>query len=182
VRGPIPEKLSTGRLLLRKPRVEDAEVIHASYGSDPEVAKYVLFRADQKVEDVAGFLRSTLDAWERQERGAWVILRPPEGEVIGMIDLRLEGEANVGYAIARRAWGMGYATEALRCIVQWALEMPEIHRIWAAVEVNNAASVRVLEKAGFSRESTLKSWMVFPNLGEAPRDCYKYVIERQDRR
>ena len=179
---PIPEQLFTPHLILRKPAVEDGREIHASYGSDPEVARYVLFRPDQTVEDVEEFLRSTLEAWEKSERGAWAITLPHGGEVSGMIDLRLEGEANLGYVLARREWGKGYATEAVRAVVEWAFGIQEIHRIWAAVEVNNAPSIRVLEKSGFTRDSLMKSWLVFPNLGDAPRDCYKYIIERPDRK
>ena len=47
--------------------------------------------------------------------------------------------------------------------------------VWATCDVDNLASARVLEKAGFEREGRLHNWIVHPNIGPEPRDCYVYA-------
>jgi RimJ/RimL family protein N-acetyltransferase len=65
--------------------------------------------------------------------------------------------------------------EALRPIVDWALQQKEIYRIWAFCDVDNRASARVLEKIGMQREGVLRRWFVHPNMGDVPRDCFCYA-------
>ncbi|MBV8911854.1 MAG: GNAT family N-acetyltransferase, partial [Acetobacteraceae bacterium] len=50
--------------------------------------------------------------------------------------------------------------------------------IGAVCDVENRASARVMEKAGLEREAILRRWLVHPNLGEAPRDCFSYAKVR----
>jgi ribosomal-protein-alanine N-acetyltransferase len=179
---PFPEVIETERLTLRKPQVEDAPVIYASYGHDPEVAKFLLFRADQSLEQVEDFLRKAIRAWDAGRTATWSILLRGGGSLIGMIDLRMEEEANLGYVLARCYWSQGYMTEAVRAVVHWALQEMHLHRVWAICEIHNGASVRVLEKAGFTREAVLTDWMVFPNLGDRPQTCYRYGITLEEAR
>ena len=68
---------------------------------------------------------------------------------------RLTGE--LGYYIARERWGRGYATRAVREICRYVFENTDIVRIYAEPFADNAASCRVLEKAGFTLEGTLRS-------------------------
>ena len=68
---------------------------------------------------------------------------------------RLTGE--LGYYIARERWGRGYATRAAREICRYVFENTDIVRICAEPFADNAASYRVLEKAGFTLEGTLRA-------------------------
>ncbi len=65
--------------------------------------------------------------------------------------------------LARDAWGQGYATKALRAIVEVARGAGAL-RLQAFCHPDHAASRRVLEKAGFAREGTLRRYAEFPNL------------------
>ena len=67
--------------------------------------------------------------------------------------------------------------EALQAVAPWWLSQPCTFRVWATTDVENRASARVLEKAGFELEGTLRRWDVHPNLSSAPRDalCYSRV-------
>jgi [ribosomal protein S5]-alanine N-acetyltransferase len=76
------------------------------------------------------------------------------------------------YVMARRLWGRGLTSEALRYTVDWALAQPEIFRAYAYCDVENISSVRVMEKAGMSREGVLQRWQVCPNIGPEPRDVF----------
>ena len=64
--------------------------------------------------------------------------------------------AEIGYGVRSDERGQGYATEALVAVSRWALTAAGIQRAWLTANVDNVASVRVAEKAGFHREGTLR--------------------------
>lgn len=96
------------------------------------------------------------------------------GEPIGLVILAaldLVGaavEVRIGYVIAERAWGRGYATELVAGLVDWARDQPAIRRLSGGVEVTNGASIRVLERAGFVREGSATDGVVMYRL-DVPR-------------
>jgi RimJ/RimL family protein N-acetyltransferase len=64
--------------------------------------------------------------------------------------------AEIGYGVRSSERGKGYACEALGALSRWALTAGGIQRAWLTANTDNAASVRVAEKAGFRREGTLR--------------------------
>ena len=65
--------------------------------------------------------------------------------------------AEVGYWLGRHFWGRGVATAALRLLTVHAFAAhPDLRRLWAVPFATNTASARVLEKAGYTREGTLR--------------------------
>jgi RimJ/RimL family protein N-acetyltransferase len=171
-----PAELRTERLVLRKPVREDALQMYEGYVRDPEAIRYLAFRKGQTIEETEGFVERALQGWEHGTMLTWAITLQPDGTLIGVIDVRLESHANVGYVLARKHWNHGYMTEALQAVVAWAMGQPEIFRLWAVCDVENRASARVMEKAGMECEGILRRWTVLPNRSELPRDCYCYSI------
>jgi RimJ/RimL family protein N-acetyltransferase len=173
----LPATLETARLRLRRPVMEDAAASFMAYAQDPEVARYLIWRPHASVETVREFLQRCAGAWASGTAFAWAITAREDGRILGMVEVRMEGHrAELGYVLARPLWGRGFATEAVRAVVEAALAEPHLYRVWAVCDVENVASVRVLEKAGMQREGLLRRWMVLPNLGEIPRDCWCYAI------
>ena len=85
-----------------------------------------------------------------------------DGKVIGSIGVFRQGNihrrtAELGYYIAEEYWGRGIMTEAVEQICAYVFERSDIIRIYAEPFAYNAASCRVLEKAGFQYEGTLRS-------------------------
>ncbi|GMA60167.1 GNAT family N-acetyltransferase [Alicyclobacillus fastidiosus] len=62
----------------------------------------------------------------------------------------------MGYYLDRSQNGRGFATEAVRLVIDYAFEVLQLHRIEAGVMPRNAGSIRVLEKAGFKKEGLSK--------------------------
>ena len=60
--------------------------------------------------------------------------------------------AELGYMLNRRYWGQGYATEATRSVVDFALTQMKLHRIEASVLATNLASIQILVKLGMRYE------------------------------
>ena len=174
----LPTELCTERLILRKPSKADVRPIYDGYARDPEVIRYLTFRRPRTEQDVEEFIERVLQGWDAGSMLTWAITLKPDGRVMGMIDVRLESHANIGYVLAREYWNHGYMTEALRAVVQWAMRQPEIFRLWAVCDVENQASARVMEKAGMECEGILRRWAILPNRSDLPRDCFCYSIVR----
>ena len=174
-----PEVIATERLVLRRPRLSDADDIFDNYAADPEVTRYVTWPPYTVRSEVAPFLQSRLARWDSGEEFSWVITRPREGRVIGMIACRVCDHAvDIGYVLSRHFWNRGYVTEAASAIVDWAINLESVYRVWAVCDVENKASARVLEKIGMQREGILRRYIVHPNVSPEPRDCFVYSTIR----
>jgi RimJ/RimL family protein N-acetyltransferase len=169
-----PVSFGTARLLARLPRADDGPAVFAAYANDPEVTRYLVWKPYDRVEPLNAFLCECIANWERGEGHlAWLLCLKGTESPIGTIGITISprGRALFGYALGRKFWGHGFAAEALAYLVEWSLAQPTIFRAWAFCDVENPASVRVMEKAGMVREGVLRRWHFCPNLGPEPRDC-----------
>ena len=64
--------------------------------------------------------------------------------------------AEVGYALARSAWGRGYVSEALAPLVAYAFDEMDLNRLDAVIDPRNTASAKVVSRLGFMHEGTLR--------------------------
>ncbi|MEZ4700301.1 MAG: GNAT family N-acetyltransferase [Rhodothermales bacterium] len=175
-----PEMLETVRLRLRPAAVADAPFVFNGYGSDPDVARYMMWPRQSRIEDAVGFLQRCEAVWQAGTSFPWLVERRQDGEPLGMIEMRIDGfKANIGYVFARSYWGNGYATEAATALRDWALAQPAIYRFWAYCDTDNAASARVMEKVGMKKEGVLRRWVIHPNVSAAPRDALCYAIVKE---
>lgn len=143
--GCIPV-LETERLVLRAPRYEDIKQV-AKLANDRRVAENTLriphpYAAADAEEWIAA-------ANTRPGEETYLIER--EGDVVGAcgFDLRRGTEPEIGYWIGVPYWGQGYATEAVRALIDHAFETRDDKALQAGARVSNPASRRVLEKCGF---------------------------------
>jgi RimJ/RimL family protein N-acetyltransferase len=87
--------------------------------------------------------------------GVWLIVERESGTVVGDIGFMgppaEDGSVEIGYSVIPGRRRRGYATEAGRALVGWALSQPNIRAVSAACSGDNAASIRVLERLGFAR-------------------------------
>jgi RimJ/RimL family protein N-acetyltransferase len=171
-----PERIETARLLLRKPTPAEAESIFSRYASDPEVTRYLSWPTHSSIEQTKMFLTFSDAEWEQWPAGPYLIESKEGRQLLGGTGLAFETLtiATTGYVLARDAWGRGYATEALGAMVRLAHDLGTPQLV-AQCHASHKASVRVLEKCGFLRES-LMGRMVFPNMSTAqPEDCLRFV-------
>ena len=147
--------LRTARLLLRPFAESDAEAIYALQ-SNPRVLRY--WDAPPWTE------RSRADAFiaacrrmEEEESGArFAIETHDDHAFVGWCSMfrwnPVYRSLGIGYCLDERAWGKGFATEAVRAMLQWAYATLDLNRVEAELDTRNLASARVLEKLGFERE------------------------------
>ena len=174
-----PEEIKTERLVLRRYSPADAIEIFECYAQDEKVTRFLTWRPHQSMEDTKAFVSDRIAVWDQGDDCTWE-LTTTDGKLIGGIGLRIRAfKADLGYVIGRSYWGNGYATEALRTVVQWALRQPQIFRVWAVCDIENVASARVMEKCGMMKEGVLRKWIVHPQASDTPRDCFCYALTRK---
>src|SRR5947207_11982641 len=98
-----PISFGTQRLAARLPRVDDGPAVFAAYASDPEVTRYLSWRAYDRVEPLNVFLREVISRWEKGGGHlAWLLCLRGTDTPIGSIGINIEGDrAMFGYALAK---------------------------------------------------------------------------------
>ena len=143
---PIPV-LETARLILRAPRLEDAEAV-AALVNDRRIAENTSrIPHPYGLADAQAFLTAA-----NSDDGEIVFLIcASNGGIVGCCGIaKLDGETpEIGYWLGVPFWGKGYATEAARALIDHAFGELGYDRLLAGARVSNPASRRVLEKCGF---------------------------------
>lgn len=147
---------ATGRLIARRFAPSDLNAFVAIRG-DPDAARFQDWESFTE-KDGRVFLE-WVGPRNPGEPGwfQFALERKEDGTLVGDCGLRIlktdNRLAQVGYTIARPYWGQGYATEAVRGLIDHAFTNFAVHRIIASVDPRHTASIRVLEKAGFAKEA-----------------------------
>ncbi len=171
--------IMTARLELRPHTVDDAPAILSAYSQDREVTRYLCWRPHKDLDEARAYLGLCVDGWEQGSEHSWAITLTGSQDLIGMVQCRLGGhKVELGYVLGRPYWGKGYMAEAVSAVMDRMLSLPDVYRVWAVCDTANAASVRVMEKAGMTCEGILKRWCIHPNLSPEPRDCFIYAKVR----
>jgi RimJ/RimL family protein N-acetyltransferase len=151
----VTPRIRTERLLLREWRDDDLDA-YAAMAADPEVMEFVGGPLDR----AGAWRQMALHAghWALRGYGNWIL--EADGRVVGRTGLwRPEGwpGLEVGWTLAREAWGRGYATEAGRAAMEWAWSELRLPGLISVIRPENARSIRVAERLGFAagREDTV---------------------------
>jgi [ribosomal protein S5]-alanine N-acetyltransferase len=104
--------------------------------------------------DLRASLEAKLEHWERHGFGSWLMRDRASGETVGRgglqyCDVLDERAVEVGWAVRPEWWGRGFATELAQTSVEVAFEVIGLPELIAFTLPDNAASRRVIEKAGF---------------------------------
>jgi len=173
----MPNQLDTRRLLIKKLSLENAEEIFKVYASDPRATRFVSWPTHQSVEDTRTFLKYAEKSWKEGSDYSYAILKKPEYQLIGSIGLINEtGKVSFGYILGRSHWNKGFATEAVSGFIECLKSLNGLIKIWALCDIDNIASIKVLEKAGLVREAVLANWFPFINQQNQYKDCVIYNL------
>ena len=150
-------RLKLSRCAIRPWLETDAESL-ARHANDREVSIHLRdrFPFPYGIEQAKSFL-----GWISGQSAPTVWAIEVNGEAAGGIGIELHTDvervsAEVGYWLGRAHWGQGIVTEALKAVTAEAFKLFEITRLYAVPFADHAASVRVLEKAGYVREGHLR--------------------------
>ena len=161
----ISEPIETDRLILRRPRIGDAQAIYERYANDADVTKYMSWPRHDSIEVTEQVVKLWVKQWQGSSGGAFLITDRSSNEVLGSTGFHLMNPhvASTGYVLAKSEWGKGYATEALEGIVNLAKNYG-LQRLFADCHYEHSKSARVMEKCGFEYEGRLRNYIEFPNL------------------
>ena len=175
-----PTRWETERLELTPACVADAPAAFESYTSDPLVSRYLIWRPHRSLDETEQFMRRCENAWREGSAFSWSLRLKLDGSFAGMLAARVrQHSVDIGYVLARRLWRQGLMSEAVGGLIDWAMNQPQIYRVWALCDVENIASARLLEHVGMQLEGTLRRRLVHPNLSDEPRDSLCYAIVKQ---
>ena len=89
----------------------------------------------------------------------WFFIEEKDGTRIGYIGTHLYNSLEIGYSLTPSKRGKGYCTDAVQIMVDYLFLSKNLVRIQAATHLENRASQRVLEKAGFHKEGVARKGM-----------------------
>jgi [ribosomal protein S5]-alanine N-acetyltransferase len=143
---------------VRSWRATDAESL-AKHANNRNVWRNLrdAFPHPYRIEDAHGFLERV----QKMDPVTFFCIASEEDEAIGGLGYKLGSDverfsAEIGYWLAEPYWGRGITAEAVRALTEHALRTHGLHRVFALPYAWNAPSARVLEKAGYVLEGTLR--------------------------
>ena len=149
--------IQTERLSLRS--FADADrAPFAAMNADPDVMRHFPQPLDPAMSDA--LIDRILEAWEVRNLGLWAVERRVDAAFLGFVGLSVPTfEAHftpaveVGWRLARDAWGYGYATEAARAALAYGFETLGLEEIVSFTTLDNVRSRRVMERLGMTRDA-----------------------------
>jgi len=173
-------RLETKRLILRRMTLADAEDVF-DYCKDPEVFRYVGGKAHKTMADSENFIRDIEQKYSKKEILPWGLVYKKDNKLIGDCVFLLwpnqPKRAECDYLLSKNYWNQGFMTEAVKELIRLGFEKLMFDRIQAMCEVANAASARVMEKAGMQFEGVLRNYIQHQG---KPLDMKMYSIIRQE--
>jgi RimJ/RimL family protein N-acetyltransferase len=181
--GAMQVYLTTARLVLRQFTAADLDNL-VELNSDPEVMRFVSRDGapTPRAELEHDYLPAYLAYYQRGERyGFWAACERATGDFLGWFHFRPgpgadPDEPELGYRLRRAAWGRGYATEGSRALVDKGFAELGVRRVVASALADNAASRRVMEKAGLRLVRTYR--LADPEFGDA--EAVEYALTRAE--
>lgn len=149
------EILRTENVIVREITLDDIDRLYEIY-SNEDVVKYIENLYESKEEEIRYTMDYILNQYRFYEYGMWIVESVKTGEIIGRAGIfdRVDQEyKEIGFVFAKEYWGMGYAKETLKAIINYAHEEFEIDTLIAHVMSANVRSKRLLESLGFVYES-----------------------------
>jgi RimJ/RimL family protein N-acetyltransferase len=156
------DPLVDGATALRPWRDSDVADLVAAC-QDPEISRWTRVPRPYRESDGRAYLLQRYDMTFAGRAAPFAIVDAGTGGLLGSVSLiRIEWpqqRAEVGYWLARAGRGAGHATRAVRMISAFGFDALALERVDLLAATGNAASQRVAERAGFTREAVLRSHM-----------------------
>ncbi|PHR17164.1 MAG: GNAT family N-acetyltransferase [Fluviicola sp.] len=180
----IKSTLTSKRLHLRLIALSDLAFIHDLL-SQPETDEYNALGTPKSIDET----KKWITPWVLENEIApvknhtWIIEGGDTKAPIGLFGLKLSANkyrrGEVWYKIHPTHWKKGYATEALKCVIDYGFDTCDLHRVQAGCAVDNIGSIRVLEKVGMIKEG--RGRKLLP-LKSGWSDNFEYSILESDER
>jgi [ribosomal protein S5]-alanine N-acetyltransferase len=180
VRG--TDRIESERLVLRRIEHDDL-AFFTELHADPEVARYHPHGRPRSSQESLAWLQSVLTTYEEFALGQLAVLRKSDGVLIGRCGLsylavevravsavrrgwyqraevpdaaEIVVEPELGYTFHRGSWGQGYASEATRCVFDYACDTLKLPCVVSLIHPENQRSLRLAQRFGVRREDVVE--------------------------
>ena len=152
-------KLETERLILRRFKEDDANMMFLNWANDEEVCRHMTWTPHGNIDLTKYLINMWIDEYKNDNSYNWVIELKEENIIIGSISVVSVNEnikeAVIGYCIGKNWWRKGYTSEAFSKVIEFLFLDVGFNRIEAAHSVFNPNSGKVMKKCGLKYEGTL---------------------------
>lgn len=171
--------LETDRLILRAFTMEDLNDFY-EYCKDPDTGIHAGWKPHESIDESRMILESFI-----KEDECWAICDKKSGNVIGSLGLHEDKKRGrsmdecrmMGYVLSKIYWGNGFMTEAVKEVIRYAFEEMGLQLLAINHFSYNQRSNRVIEKAGFTYEGTLRQCFVRYDGALLDDACYSMTRE-----
>jgi ribosomal-protein-alanine N-acetyltransferase len=163
--------ITTERLVLRNAQERDAKDLYDEF-TNPNVTRYLDWGGPDSVEQAL----ECIHEWEQEFRKKnfinWAITESNNDILVGTVVIntrdrnpqyglfthKITEVISLGYNLKEDYWGKGYATEAVRGVLEFIFENMNTPRVEACVDPQNRSSIKVLTKLLFTKEGLLRKY------------------------
>lgn len=179
---PPDEPLGDGRVHLRPYEMSDVAAIVDGFGDDSVTRWFPVPLPFDRNQAVA-YVRDCRAGWQHGVQASFAIVEHASGRLVGGVDVdeidHDAGTGDVGYWVAAESRGNGYAAAAVALVAGWALGDLDLRRLTLLAEPENAASIAVAERAGFTKDVLLRAHDTDWRDGRV-RNFLRFIRERVD--
>jgi len=156
------QTIETNRLILRKFKYEDNQDMRDYWVSDPKVQFLYSEPIYTTYDEVKKLLDSYISSYKNMDYYRWAIIERDSNSCIGQIAYFLINIDNhfgeIEYCIGTKFQKRGYATEAIKAILDFGFNKIDLHKVQVCHKENNLASKALINKCNFVYEGTLRDY------------------------
>jgi len=144
--------LETDQLTLNEPQLSDFDNLF-KLQTDEQVMKYIGDGIRNR-QEVIDFMEKSIQHFQKHGFGFCTVFEKESKEFVGQAGLfylvydDTQPDIEVGYRLARKFWGKGYATVLTKALIAWGFQNISVQKLVAVTHLDNTPSSRVLEKSG----------------------------------
>ncbi|WP_141532221.1 GNAT family N-acetyltransferase [Bacillus cereus] len=171
--------LYTKRLILREVNMSDSLHIY-EYASDKEMTTYTVWDAHQSLHDTQKYIEEIVSGYEKEKVTPLGIVLKEEQKLIGTCGfIKYDPnthKAEIAYALSRKYWGRGLATEAALAFFSYGFNELCLTSIEAGCNSENEASERLMKRLNMEYKCTIQNDLF---IKDKYRDTKRYCISRE---
>lgn len=156
------QTLESDRLILRQFEYSDNEDMLINWVGDPKIQSLISEPVYTTKEEVKELLDKWISSYPKQDYYRWAVIEKSSNICIGMIAIFLVDNKNyfceIEYALGGKFHRKGYATEAVRLVLDFAFNQVNFHKVQVCHKEGNIASQGVIRKSNFTYEGTLRDY------------------------
>jgi len=161
--NPSTRTITTERLILRPYKISDAERVCELCNNYNIYRSTLTLPYPYPIESALAWISTHEENFKNDKSYEFAVTDKSTGELFGAIALsnnQKHKNGEIAYWIGEEYWGKGYATEALKAIIDFAFTEKGYHKVWGRFFATNPSSGKVMAKVGMVKEGVLAEHVI----------------------